>query len=62
MSVSWTEIAVQHILMPFMTPQSVPAKTTGAPLDRLLPNPKSRLINQSYWNSKDIGCFFRDSY
>jgi hypothetical protein len=28
MSVSWTGIAVQHILMPFMTPQSLAANTT----------------------------------
>ena len=32
MSVSWTEIAVQHILMPFMTPQSVSTKSAGTAL------------------------------
>jgi len=46
MSVSWTEIAVQHILMPFMTPQPIPAKTARAPLGTLLPNPKARLKDQ----------------
>jgi hypothetical protein len=35
-SVSWTEVAVQHILMPIMTPQSLPAKAAPAPLGRLL--------------------------
>jgi len=42
-SVSWTEIAVQHILMSIMTPQPIPAKTARAPLGTLLPNPKARL-------------------
>jgi len=46
MSVSWTEIAVQHILMPIMTSQSLPAKAAVAPLGRLLPNPKTRLKDQ----------------
>jgi integron integrase len=46
MSVSWTETAVQHILMPIMTPQTFPAKTASVPLGRLLPNPKARLKDQ----------------
>jgi hypothetical protein len=69
-SVSWTEIAVQHILMPFMTPQSLAANTTGAPLGRLLPNPKARLnvcfnnfpASNASLDAWGIGCVSRDSY
>src|ERR1035437_9110287 len=32
--------------MPFMTPQTVPANTARAPLEKLLPNPKARLKDQ----------------
>jgi hypothetical protein len=36
-TVIWAEIAVQHILMPIMTPQPLPAKPAGAPPGALLP-------------------------
>jgi len=31
MTVSWTEIPVQHEITPIMTPQPVPAKATPVP-------------------------------
>jgi len=45
-TVSWTEIVVQHKITPFMTPQPFTAKAAQAPLATLLPNPKARLKDQ----------------
>jgi len=45
-TVSWTEIPVQHKIVPIMIPQSALAKAAPAPPETLLPNPKGRLKDQ----------------
>jgi hypothetical protein len=39
MSLSRTQLVIQQIIAPFMSPEPVPAKGAPAPLDKMLPNP-----------------------